>query len=101
MQLSGVCDREDIAAKRPGRNGRLHRGHMTITRQSYKFTGKREKRIMGTMGNGTRKLNCWEFKNCGRQPEGFNVESMGLCPATTEEKLDGAHDGTSSKSSNS
>jgi hypothetical protein len=40
------------------------------------------------------KLNCWEFKQCGRQPGGPKVSELGLCPATTEEKLDGAHDGT-------
>ncbi len=40
-----------------------------------------------------RKLNCWEFKKCGRQPEGPHVQDMGLCPASTEEALDGTHDG--------
>jgi hypothetical protein len=40
------------------------------------------------------KLNCWEFKKCGRQPEGEHIHDLGLCPAATEEKLDGAHDGT-------
>jgi hypothetical protein len=38
-------------------------------------------------------LNCWEFKNCGRQPQGHNVDLLGLCPATTETRLDGTHDG--------
>jgi hypothetical protein len=40
-----------------------------------------------------RKLNCWEYKRCGRQPQGPRVKDMGLCPASTEESLDGAHDG--------
>ncbi|UCG78607.1 MAG: hypothetical protein JSV21_01865 [Nitrospirota bacterium] len=39
------------------------------------------------------KLNCWEFKRCGRQPQGHNVEKLGLCPATLEVRLDGIHDG--------
>lgn len=39
------------------------------------------------------KLNCWEFKKCGRQPQGNRVHELGLCPAPTEEKLDGVHDG--------
>ena len=26
-------------------------------------------------------MNCWEFKKCGRQAEGANQESKGLCPA--------------------
>jgi hypothetical protein len=40
------------------------------------------------------KLNCWEFKNCGRQPEGEHIHDMGLCPASMEERLDGEHNGT-------
>lgn len=40
------------------------------------------------------KLNCWEFKKCGRQPQGSRVHELGLCPAPTEERLDGVHDGT-------
>jgi len=28
-----------------------------------------------------RKINCWEFKNCGREPGGSNAESLGVCPA--------------------
>ncbi len=39
------------------------------------------------------KLNCWEFKKCGRQPQGHNVDLLGLCPASLEERLDGTHDG--------
>ena len=40
-----------------------------------------------------RKLNCWEYKKCGRQPQGPHVKDMGLCPASTLEALDGTHDG--------
>jgi hypothetical protein len=39
------------------------------------------------------KLNCWEFKRCGRQPQGFHAHDLGVCPATLEQKLDGVHDG--------
>ncbi|MDA8169256.1 MAG: hypothetical protein M0Z59_06090 [Nitrospiraceae bacterium] len=39
------------------------------------------------------KMNCWEFKNCGREPGGSNVADQGICPATSEEKLDGVHGG--------
>ncbi len=42
---------------------------------------------------GERKLNCWEFKKCGRQPQGPHVKDQGLCPASLEEGLDGVHDG--------
>ena len=45
------------------------------------------------MGQRRSKLNCWEFKRCGRQPGGIHEHDLGRCPATTEERLDGAHDG--------
>ncbi|MHB8835462.1 MAG: two-CW domain-containing protein [Candidatus Methylomirabilia bacterium] len=38
--------------------------------------------------------NCWEFKKCGRQPQGSHVHDLGVCPAALEEALDGTHDGT-------
>ncbi len=41
-----------------------------------------------------RKLNCWEVKRCGRQPQGRHVHDKGVCPAAIEEGLDGVHDGT-------
>ena len=42
----------------------------------------------------TRKLNCWEYKKCGRQPQGPHVKDMGLCPASMETALDDVHEGT-------
>ncbi len=27
------------------------------------------------------KLNCWEFKKCGREPGGAKVSELGICPA--------------------
>lgn len=39
------------------------------------------------------KPNCWEFKNCGRQPGGHRVAQLGLCPAATEARVTGLHDG--------
>lgn len=40
-----------------------------------------------------KKLNCWEFKRCGRQPGGEYTRLLGVCPAATEERLDGVHGG--------
>lgn len=40
-----------------------------------------------------KKLNCWEFKNCGRESGGEHSYEMRLCPAAKEPLLDGVHDG--------
>jgi len=38
-------------------------------------------------------LNCWEFKKCGREPGGENVEKLGECPASVKKSMDGIHHG--------
>jgi two-component system NtrC family sensor kinase len=40
-----------------------------------------------------KKLNCWEFKNCGREPGGINVTELGICPSASEEKADRINNG--------
>jgi hypothetical protein len=40
-----------------------------------------------------KKLNCWEFKKCGRQLGGEKALDVTLCPAIIEISLDGVHDG--------
>jgi hypothetical protein len=37
--------------------------------------------------------NCWEFKQCGREPGGSKVHEMGECPAATTSAVDGIHGG--------
>ena len=39
------------------------------------------------------KMNCWEFKKCGRQPGGDKVTEFGICPAAAEIKTDKINDG--------
>jgi len=46
-----------------------------------------------TMGT-QRKLNCWEYKKCGRQPQGIHEKDLGICPAAVATPLDDVHDGT-------
>jgi hypothetical protein len=41
------------------------------------------------------KLNCWEFHRCGRELGGEKIYDLGICPASTETRLDGIHDGIS------
>ena len=43
-----------------------------------------------------KKLNCWEFKVCGREPGGARAKELGVCPAATETKLKGVHGGKNS-----
>ncbi len=40
-----------------------------------------------------KKLNCWEFMQCGRQPGGDKAEKLGICPVTINKELDSAHGG--------
>jgi len=40
-----------------------------------------------------KKLNCWEFKNCGRTPNGGKVAELGVCPVTIEKRLHNIHSG--------
>ena len=39
------------------------------------------------------KMNCWEYKKCGRQKGGENVLSLGVCGASTETSTDGVNSG--------
>ena len=39
------------------------------------------------------KMNCWEFKKCGREPGGKKVRELGVCPAAIERRVDGTNDG--------
>ncbi len=39
------------------------------------------------------RMNCWEYKNCGRQKGGKHVSDLGECPASSENRLDGVHGG--------
>ena len=41
----------------------------------------------------THKLNCWEFKNCGREPGGILAEQLGVCPIAVQMKRDGDNSG--------
>jgi hypothetical protein len=42
------------------------------------------------------KVNCWEFKNCGRELGGTQTDEFGVCPVSTEKRLHGIHDGINS-----
>lgn len=39
------------------------------------------------------KKNCWEYKDCGREPGGRKARELGVCPAATEQRLEGVHGG--------
>jgi len=41
-----------------------------------------------------KKLNCWEYKKCGREPGGTLVPKMGLCPASVETRVTGINAGS-------
>ncbi len=39
------------------------------------------------------RANCWEIKQCGREPGGVNVTALGVCPAATEMPAHGFNGG--------
>ena len=39
------------------------------------------------------KKNCWEVKNCGRQPGGDKVNELGICPTALAKECDGINGG--------
>lgn len=41
----------------------------------------------------SRKLNCWEFRNCGMEPGGIFSEIYGVCPIARTMKYDGVNGG--------
>jgi len=43
--------------------------------------------------HATRKLNCWQFKNCGREKGGLLAGALGECPVASALKYDGLNDG--------
>ncbi|MGE5893191.1 MAG: two-CW domain-containing protein [bacterium] len=39
------------------------------------------------------KMNCWQFKKCGREQGGTNVAELGVCPAAVDTTADGLNGG--------
>lgn len=39
------------------------------------------------------KKNCWEMKQCGREPGGSREKDLGACPASTASACDGLNSG--------
>lgn len=42
-----------------------------------------------------KRVNCWEFKKCGRELGGDKTVELGICPASMNTALDGVHNGIS------
>ena len=40
-----------------------------------------------------KKVNCWDYKKCGREIGGIKSRELGVCPSATETRLNGAHGG--------
>jgi len=40
------------------------------------------------------KVNCWDFRKCGRGPGGEKGKKLGTCPAATDARLTGINGGT-------
>jgi len=44
-------------------------------------------------GGAMAKKNCWELKQCGREPGGAKAKELGVCAAAIETKMNGIHGG--------
>ena len=42
-----------------------------------------------------KKLNCWEFMKCEREPGGEKAEELGACPSAIDTSFDGINSGKS------
>jgi CRP-like cAMP-binding protein len=40
-----------------------------------------------------KKINCWEYNSCGREPNGENVLTHGVCPAADDNSYNGINSG--------
>ena len=40
-----------------------------------------------------KRLNCWEYMKCGREPGGKNAKKCGICPATQSNNFDSFNKG--------
>jgi hypothetical protein len=40
-----------------------------------------------------KKVNCWEYMKCGREPGGQNASGDDVCPVSLHEELHGIHGG--------
>ena len=40
-----------------------------------------------------RKQNCWEYKQCGREPGGERADALGICPAASDKSFHGINFG--------
>ena len=41
-----------------------------------------------------KKVNCWEYKKCGREPGGAKEAELGICQAAKLSKVNGVNSGT-------
>ena len=48
---------------------------------------------MASKGGELGKINCWEYKKCGREPGGAKVKELGVCPAAIEIRVNGINCG--------
>lgn len=74
--------RNPKAARKKTLSQRVTRQHQLLPECISHWTAMSKKR-----------LNCWDFKKCGREPNGVNVQEMGVCPAAVDDSFDGINGG--------
>ncbi len=61
---------------------------LMLSRTFYVF-----KHPIGRNISNMKRMNCWEYMKCGREPGGEKVETLGVCPAAIEKRVDGINNG--------
>ena len=83
--LEAGCD--DYLSKPVGQKDLLKVVHKWLPSKTEELNGLTKK------DKSSRKLNCWDFQKCGREPGGSRVSELGICPAATNTACNGINGG--------
>ena len=80
---------EDLRTEVGGHDGR------SLPLEGFAEVVPRDQGVGGDEGDGDRmhKQNCWQVKQCGRQPGGWKIKELGVCPAAMLKEHDGTNGG--------
>lgn len=100
LKKSAVLVNFDLDAIAEASKFRTHLDFKQAQRQGYREPISEQKEANVKIAEkamsrlrGNKKLNCWEFMKCGRQPGGAHVGDLGVCPVTVDAEHDNTNNG--------